>query len=86
LEELALASLEKLSFEYREVLVLNLYCGYRFDEIAAMTGKTPDAIWARASRARAQLRKMVASAINQEETTMQKVSPKPSQARIERKQ
>jgi RNA polymerase sigma factor (sigma-70 family) len=86
LEELALESLNKLSFEYREVLVLNLYCGYRFDEIAVMTGKTPDAIWARASRARAQLRKMVASAINQDESTMQTTSPKPSQARIERKQ
>lgn len=62
-EELALAMLEKLSYEYREVLILNLYCGYRFDEIAAMMGKTPDAIWARASRARAQLRRMVAAAI-----------------------
>jgi RNA polymerase sigma-70 factor (ECF subfamily) len=86
LEELALESLNKLSFEYREVLVLNLYCGYRFDEIAAMTGKTPDAVWARASRARAQLRKMVASAIDREESTMPIASPKPSQARIERKQ
>jgi RNA polymerase sigma-70 factor (ECF subfamily) len=86
LEELALESLNKLSFEYREVLVLNLYCGYRFDEIAVMTGKTPDAIWARASRARAQLRKMVAAAIGEEESPMQVASPKPSQARIERKQ
>ncbi len=63
LEELVLTMLDRLSFEYREVLILNLYCGYRFDEIAAMTGKTPDAIWARASRARAQLRKMVAATL-----------------------
>jgi RNA polymerase sigma-70 factor (ECF subfamily) len=85
LEELALESLNKLSFEYREVLVLNLYCGYRFDEIAAMTGKTPDAVWARASRARAQLRKMVASALGQEEPITQKTTSKPRQVRIERK-
>jgi RNA polymerase sigma-70 factor (ECF subfamily) len=85
LEELALESLNKLSFEYREVLVLNLYCGYRFDEIAAMTGKTPDAVWARASRARAQLRKMVAAAIGQEEPTNQKITSKPRQVRTERK-
>jgi len=60
LEEIAVASLDALSFEHREVLVLNLYSGYRFDEIAAMIGKTPDAVWAMASRARAQLRKIVA--------------------------
>lgn len=60
LEEMAVAALDKLSMDYREVLVLNLYCGYRFDEIAAMMGKSPDAVWAQASRARAQLRKIVA--------------------------
>jgi RNA polymerase sigma-70 factor (ECF subfamily) len=63
LEELALASLDALPFESREVLVLNLYAGYRFDEIATMLGKSPEAIWARASRARAQLRKIVAAGI-----------------------
>lgn len=58
-EELALAALDQLPFKYREVLVLQLYCGYTFEEIAAMLGKTPEAIWARASRARAQIRNIV---------------------------
>ncbi len=58
-EELALRALDKLPYDYREVLVLNLYSGYRFDEIAEMLGKTPEAIWTRASRARSQLRSMI---------------------------
>jgi DNA-directed RNA polymerase specialized sigma24 family protein len=61
---MVLASLDELSFDHREVLILNIYCGYRFDEIAAMMGKSPDAIWARASRARAQLRKAVRAMID----------------------
>lgn len=64
LEEIAVASLDKLSMDYREVLVLNLYCGYRFDEIAVMMGKSPDAVWAQASRARMQLRKIVAKELD----------------------
>jgi RNA polymerase sigma-70 factor (ECF subfamily) len=67
LESLALESLEQLPFEQREVLVLNYYCGYRFEEIATMLGKTPDAIWARASRGRARLRQIVTDAIAEEE-------------------
>lgn len=63
LEEIALAALEELPFEYREVLILHLYCGYRYDEIAEMMERTPEAIWARASRARGQLRKIVAGAV-----------------------
>lgn len=69
LEETALAALERLPYDYREVLVLNLYCGYRYDEIAVMLGKSPDAIWARASRARTQLRRMVAAAMPPSERT-----------------
>jgi len=63
LEQIAVEALERLPFDYREVLVLNLYCGYRYDEIAAMLDKTPDAIWARASRARTQLRRIVAASM-----------------------
>lgn len=63
LEEIAVAALERLPYDYREVLVLNLYCGYRYDEIAAMLDRTPDAIWARASRARTQLRRIVAASM-----------------------
>ena len=66
LEQLALDSLEQLPFEQREVLVLNYYCGYRFEEIATMLGRSPDAIWARASRGRARLRQIVATALDEE--------------------
>ncbi|MDB5032880.1 MAG: subfamily polymerase sigma-70 factor [Chlorobi bacterium] len=59
LEERILTSLEHLSFEHREVLILNIYCGYRMEEIAVMLGKSPEAIWKRASRARTELRRMV---------------------------
>lgn len=63
IEEIAVAALDQLPYDYREVLILNIYCGYRYDEIAAMLDKTPDAIWARASRARTQLRRIVASSM-----------------------
>jgi RNA polymerase sigma factor (sigma-70 family) len=59
LEERLIGALDTLPFETREILVLNAYCGYRFDEIATMLDKSPEAVWARASRARAQLRRMV---------------------------
>lgn len=59
MEEVILTSLNALPFEYREVLVLNVYCGYRFEEIATLLDKSPEAIWKRASRARKQLRTMV---------------------------
>ena len=78
LEEIAVAALDRLPFESREVLVLNLYCGYRFDEIATMLGKSPDAVWARASRARAQLRKIVATEMEEHEKGGRKNSPKRS--------
>jgi RNA polymerase sigma factor (sigma-70 family) len=61
MEERILASLDRLSFEHREVLVLHIYCGYRLEEIAAMIGKSPEAIWKRASRARKELRTLVMS-------------------------
>ncbi len=63
LEETVQMALGDLSFDYREVLVLNIYCGYPFEEIAAMLGKSPDAIWMRASRARARLRSAVTARI-----------------------
>jgi len=59
MEELVHSSLDTLKFEDKELLVLNMYCGYRFDEIAQMMGMSPNAIWTRASRARAQLRDRV---------------------------
>jgi RNA polymerase sigma-70 factor, ECF subfamily len=63
-EEIVQMELEKLPTIYREVLELNLFCGYKLEEIAAMLDKSPDAIWARASRARTQLRHAVAAALD----------------------
>ncbi len=66
MEELVHSSLDILKFEDKELLVLNMYCGYRFDEIATMMGMSPNAIWTRASRARAQLRDRVKSMIKRD--------------------
>jgi RNA polymerase sigma-70 factor, ECF subfamily len=59
MEEIVEMALARLPFEYREVLILNTYSGYNHEEIAAMLGKTPQAIWKRASRAREKLRALV---------------------------
>lgn len=56
MEEIVVAALATLPMDYREVLILNMYSGYGFDEIAVMLGKSPEAIWKRASRAREKLR------------------------------
>lgn len=66
MEELVNSSLDTLKFEDKELLVLNMYCGYRFDEIANMMGMSPNAIWTRASRARAQLRDRVKTMIKRD--------------------
>ena len=66
-EELVLSALHRLPFKYREVLILHTYCGYQFEEIAGMLGKSPEAIWARASRARAELRTTVAKEYTREQ-------------------
>lgn len=68
--ELVLLCMERLSFEYRETLVLNIHCGYSFEEIAQMLEKSPDAIWARASRARKKLRELVMAAMQREEAEL----------------
>ncbi|MEO5931581.1 MAG: RNA polymerase sigma factor [Candidatus Kapaibacterium sp.] len=69
LEELVVAALAEIPPDYREVLVLNLYCGYRLEEIATMLGKSADAIRKRASRARMQLRTIVMERIKTQEGT-----------------
>ena len=61
LEEIVVAALEKLPLEDRELLVMHSYLGYAYEEIAQMKSKTPEAIWTRASRARAKLRELVRS-------------------------
>ena len=47
-----------------------MYSGYTFEEIASMLGKSPDAIWARASRARKKLRELVVVEIEREEQAL----------------
>lgn len=59
IEESVLDGLNRLPMKYREVLVLNIYSGYDFEEIAAMLGISATAAWKRASRARAQLRALL---------------------------
>lgn len=61
MEEIVELALARLPFEYREVLILNAFSGYNHEEIAAMLGKSPQAIWKRASRAREKLRALVMS-------------------------
>ncbi len=59
LEALVGRCMEKLTLEYREVLVLQIYCDYEYGEIASMLGLNVTAVRMRASRARAQLRKLI---------------------------
>jgi RNA polymerase sigma-70 factor (ECF subfamily) len=72
MEELVVAALAEIPDDYREVLVLNLYCGYRLEEIATMLNKTPDAIRKRASRARMQLRTIVMNMIEAQEAGLRR--------------
>ena len=66
MEEIVVAALAALPMDYREVLILNMYSGYGFDEIAVMLGKSPEAIWKRASRAREKLRAEVMKRMEKE--------------------
>jgi RNA polymerase sigma-70 factor, ECF subfamily len=59
LETLVLESIERLPFDDREVLVLNIYSGYKFEEIAKIQDRSVDAVWQQASRARKKLREFV---------------------------
>lgn len=62
IEDIVVRSLESLPAEDRELLVLHSYLGYGYDEIAEMQSKSPEAVWTRASRARAKLREIVRKA------------------------
>lgn len=57
-------ALESLPDKYREVITLQLYSGYKLDEIATLLDKSPDAIYARASRGRIMLRKIVSKRLS----------------------
>jgi RNA polymerase sigma-70 factor (ECF subfamily) len=75
-EEIVQRALATLPLEFREVLELNLHLGYRFDEIAGMLDKSPEAIWARASRARARLRRAVLEIAEREGVSLKDYLPK----------
>jgi len=65
-EDIMQRAFARLPEDLREVLILNLELGYRFDEIAEMLERTPEAIWQRASRARAKLRRIVVEIAKEE--------------------
>jgi RNA polymerase sigma-70 factor (ECF subfamily) len=73
-EELVAQAFAMLSDDFREVLTLQLELGYRLDEIAEMLDKSPDAIWARASRARIKLRRLVVELADQRGVSLREFS------------
>ena len=76
LEELVVLSLPKLPFAQREVLILHEYCGFRFEDIAAMLGEPVGTVRMRASRARAHLGRILTAIIGMEEDKEQNDSHK----------
>ena len=66
MDEIVELALQSLPVDYREVLILNAYSGYNHEEIAAMLGKSPQAIWKRASRAREKLRAAVVTLMSEQ--------------------
>lgn len=66
-EEMAILALERLPLPQREVLILNAYSDYNFDEIAEMIGETHGAVRTKAWRARRQLRRIIAAMIEFDE-------------------
>lgn len=65
-EEIVSICMARLKPEGRRILLLNLYSGYRLDEVAAMLGRTPSAVRQQASRTMRELRGMVAAMIRDE--------------------
>jgi RNA polymerase sigma-70 factor (ECF subfamily) len=72
-EELVFQALEQLPFDYREVLILHNYSGYSLEEIADLLGKSAEAIWKRASRAREKLRLLVMQMMEQQQKQMERL-------------
>lgn len=59
MEEMVIDALAAVPMKLREVLILQVYSGYDFEEIGAMLGISTAAAWKRASRGREQLRVIV---------------------------
>jgi RNA polymerase sigma-70 factor (ECF subfamily) len=70
LEELVVIALERLPLDQREVLILNAYSGYSFDEIAEMMNETHGAIRTRAWRARRQLKRIIAALVELDDNSL----------------
>jgi RNA polymerase sigma-70 factor (ECF subfamily) len=68
LEEAVVIALERLPADQREVLILNAYSGYRFEEIAGMLGEAESTVRTRAWRARARLGRIIAALIGLDST------------------
>jgi RNA polymerase sigma-70 factor (ECF subfamily) len=63
LEELVVMALDKIPLDQREVLILNAYSGYSFEEIARMTDENVGAVRTRAWRARRGLKRAIVGLI-----------------------
>jgi RNA polymerase sigma-70 factor (ECF subfamily) len=63
LEELVVMALDRLPMEQREILILNAYSGYSFEEIARMIDQNVGAIRTKAWRARRQLKRAIVGLI-----------------------
>ncbi len=75
LEELVVISLARLPFEHRETLVLNAYCGYSYEEIAAMRGESLGAVKMRAWRARSKMGRIISAMLALQEDVEQAQEP-----------
>lgn len=82
-EELVVAALGHLPDPQREVLVLNAYSGYRFDEIAEMLGEQVGAVRTRAWRARMQLGRIVSAFIGLDENKEENTPPDHGERNLE---
>jgi RNA polymerase sigma factor (sigma-70 family) len=82
-EELVVAALRHLPESQREVLVLNAYSGYRFDEIAEMLGEQVGAVRTRAWRARMQLGRIVSAFIGLDENNEENSPPESGESTME---
>jgi RNA polymerase sigma-70 factor, ECF subfamily len=66
-EELLAIAMEHLPIPYREVLILNAYSDYRFDEIAEMLDESVGTVRTRAWRARNRLARLLAALISMDD-------------------
>ncbi len=81
MEELVVLALPHLPESQREVLVLNAYSGFRFDEIAEMLGEPVGAIRTRAWRARSHLARIISAMIGVEDDR-EREQPNPTQRNL----